>query len=323
MAFDLFFLAILLGMAAFGAWRGAMASAVGLVALLAGYAGAIAAATSLAEPIGQALVVPALAAPAVAGTLGFAVVWLVASAAGDVAIAWDAQRVGSDGRGGVDRALGCAVGLLRGGLVVMLLAVLASWLDAARDLGAVEGLASLPDAADSAAVSASGTVVESLVSTALADAGPAGAVAARITARPAETLGSVQSLLEDPRVAQIFEDRLFWTLMTNDSVDYAMHRAAIRSIVEDPELRGRFADLGLVGSEAREDPEVFRAAMGDVLTEVAPRIHRLQDDPELNALARDPEVIALVQNGDMMALMAHPTIRKLVERASSPSHQRK
>lgn len=317
MALDLIFLSILLAMVAFGAWRGAVASAVGLVALLAGYAGAILAATHLAEPVATGLVVPPLVAPAVAGTLGFAVVWLVASAAGEIAIAWDANRVEQGGRGGLDRALGGAVGLLRGGLVVVLLAVLASWLDAARDLGAVDGLASMPDASDSSAVAASGAAVESLVASALSDAGPAGVMAARITARPTETLGNVQSLLEDPRLTQIFEDRLFWTLMTNDSVDYAMNRAAIRSIVEDPELRGRFAELGLVRPEAKEDPEVFRAAMGEVLAEVAPRIHRLQDDPELNALAQDPEIIALVQNGDMMALIGHPSIRKLIERTSA------
>lgn len=317
MALDLIFLSILLAMVAFGAWRGAMASAVGLVALLAGYVGAIFAATRLADPIAAWLVVPALVAPAVAGTLGFAVVWLVASAAGDLAIAWDANRVEDSGRGGLDRALGGGVGLLRGGLVVVLLAVLASWLDAARDLGAVEGLASMPDASDSSAVAASGAVVESLVTSALSEAGPAGVMAARITAHPAESLGNVQSLLEDPRLTQIFEDRLFWTLITNDSVDYAMNRVAIRSIVEDREMRGRFVELGLVGPEAKEDPEAFRAAMAGVLSEVAPRVHGLQNDPELNEIARDPQIIALVESGDMMALMGHPAIRKLVERVSA------
>ncbi|MBY0399571.1 hypothetical protein K2X89_04705, partial [Myxococcota bacterium] len=267
------------------------------------------------------LVVPALAAPAVAGTLGFAVAWLLASAAGGIAVAWDANRVEEGGRGAVDRALGGCVGLLRGGLVVVLLSVLASWLDAARDLGAVEGLASMPDAGRSSAVAASGALVESAVSSALSDSGPAGAMAARITARPAETLGSVQALLEDPRLGQIFEDRLVWTLITNDSVDHAMNRTAIRAIIDDPDLRGRFVELGLVGPEAREDPEVFRSAMAGVLSEVAPRVHRLQHDPELNQIAQDPEIIALVQGGDMVALMSHPSIRKLVERVSSAKHE--
>lgn len=325
MLLDLLFVSILIAMVALGAWRGATASAVGLVALLAGYAGAIVAATQGADLVAARLVVPALVAPAVAGTLGFAVAWLLVSAAGDLAIAWDASRVEADGRGGVDRALGGFVGLLRGGLVVVLLAVLASWLDAARDLGAIDGLAGMPDAGESSAVAASGAVVESVVSSALAESGPAGAMAARITARPGETLGDVQGVLEDPRLTQLFEDRLFWTLITNDSVDYAMNRDAIRSIVEDPAMRGRFADLGLVGPESREDPKAFRAAMAGVLGEIAPRVHRLQHDPAVAAMAQDPEIIALVQGGDMMALMAHPSIRKLVERISAderpPQHQ--
>jgi membrane protein required for colicin V production len=317
MTFDLIFGAILLALAALGAWRGAVASAVGFAGLLAGYAGAIFAASRLAGWVEGTLVVPGILAPAVAGTLGFVVTWLVASALGELAVAWDRERIEGSSRGVVDRAIGGGVGILRGGLVVVLLAVLASWLDAARDLGVLEGLAGLPDAQESAAVTASGNLVEGVVASALADAGPAAQVAARITSRPGETLASVRSLLEDERLTQIFEDKLFWTLITNGSVDYAMNRAAMRSIVEDPEVRGRFADLGLVGADARGDQQKFRATMGEVLAEVAPKVHRLQHDPELNAIARDPEIIALVEAGNMMALATHPSIRKLVERVSA------
>lgn len=317
MALDWIFAAILLLMLALGAWRGAVASLVGLTSLVAGYVGAIWAASHLAGVVAESLVVPPLVAPAVAGTLGFAVAWLVTGALGDLAIAWDAHRVEDDGRGPVDRGLGGVVGLLRGGLVVVLLAVLASWLDAARDLGVVEGLEVVPDATASTAVAASGELVESVVSTALAEAGPAGQMAARITARPGETLASAQALLEDPRLTQLFEDRLLWTLITNGSVDYAMNRASIRTIVDDAAMRDRFVALGLVEPEAGADRDAFRGALSGVLAEVAPKVHRLQHDPELNELARDPEIVALVESGDMMALIAHPAIRKLVERVSS------
>lgn len=316
MLLDLLFVSILLILAGIGAWRGAVASASGLLALVAGYGGALWAATHLADRVGRALVVPGFVAPAVAGTLGFVVVWLVVSALGDLAVAWDRDRIEGAGRGVGDRVLGGAVGLVRGGLVVVLLAVLASWLDAARDLGALDGLASMPDAGSSSAVAASGNLVESVVGAALSDSGPAGQVAARITARPGDTLQNVQGLIEDERLTQLFEDRLFWTLITNGSVDYAMNRAAMRSIVEDPGMRDRFAALGLVGEPARNDPEVFRRSMATVLEEVAPKVHRLQHDPELNELAQDPEIVALVEAGDMMALMGHPSVRRLVERVS-------
>jgi membrane protein required for colicin V production len=316
MALDLVFVSILLILVAIGAWRGVVASAAGLLALVAGYGGALWAATHLADPVGRTLVVPGFLAPAVAGTLGFAVVWLVVSALGDLAVAWDRERIEGAGRGVADRVLGGAVGLVRGGLVVVLLAVLASWLDAARDLGAISGLASMPDAGASSTVAASGNLVESVVGSALSDSGAAGQVAARITARPGEALQNVQGLIEDERLTQLFEDRLFWTLITNGSVDYAMNRAAMRSIVEDPEMRARFAELGLVSEPARQSPDVFRVSMAAVLEEVAPKVHRLQHDPELNALAQDPEIVALVEAGDMLALAGHPSIRRLVERVS-------
>jgi uncharacterized membrane protein required for colicin V production len=317
MALDLVFVAILLVLVALGAWRGAIASVVGLIGLVSGYAGAIWAATRLADPIGEVMRVPGMIAPAVAGTLGFAVAWLFASALGDVAVAWDRERVEEAGRGLIDRGVGGAIGLARGALVVVLLAVLTSWLDAARDLGVVDGLAAMPDAQSSSAVAASGEVVESVVASALADAGPAGQVAARITARPAETLASVQSLLEDERLSRLFEDRLFWTLITNGSVDAAMNREGMRRVVDDPAMRGRFMDLGLVGAAERDDPDRFRSTMTGVLAEIAPKIHRLQNDPEIDDLARDPEIVALVQSGDMLALASHPSVRHLIERISA------
>lgn len=318
MLLDLIFLSILLSLAAYGAWRGVVASASGLVALVAGYAGGIFAATHFAGWVGATLVLPSMLAPAVAGSLGFAVVFLLAGAIGDVATAWDRERIEGTARGLGDRVLGGAVGLVRGGLVVVLLAVLTSWLDAARDLGAIEGLAAIPDAGTSSAVAASGDLVEGVVARALSDAGPAGQLAARVAARPGVALEHVQGLVEDERLMQLFEDRLFWTQITSGSIDAAMNRAAMRSIIEDPGMRGQFAELGLVAESARTDPEVFRVAMAGVLAEIAPRVHRLQHDPELNDLARDPEIIALVEAGDMMSLIGHPSIRKLVDRVSGP-----
>lgn len=317
MALDLVFFVILAVMVALGAWRGLVATLAGFVALMAGYAGAVVAASTLSGPLGSALAVPALVAPAVAGTLGFAVAWLFASAAGDVAVAWDRERVDGGQRGIVDRVAGGAIGFARGGLVVVLLALLSSWVDAARDLGAVAGLEAMPDAGASTAVAASGALVETVVANAFADAGPAGQVAARITAHPAETLASVQSLLEDPRLTQLFSDRLFWTLITNDSVDYAMNREAMRAVVEDAQMRARFADLGLVDAAAKDDPERFRATMAGVLAEVAPKVHQLQHDPELEALAQDPEIVGLIEAGDVVGLAGHPSIRKLVARVSA------
>lgn len=316
MLLDLLFILVLGTMMALGAWRGAVASGSALAGLVCGYGAAVLAALTCADAVSEHLVVSPLVAPAMAGTIGFMVGWLVASSIADVFVAWDRARVEETGRGVLDRALGGFFGFARGGLIVVLLALLATWLDAARDLGAVEGLAAMPDAERSAVAGATGDLVEAAVSSALAGSGATGEVAARITARPGVALAGFQRILEDERLNQLFEDRLFWTLIMNDSIDYAMNRRAIRSMVLDPEMRGRFVDLGLVGPEARDDAEVFRAAMAGVLSEVAPRVQRLHQDPEIQAMATDPEIIALVESGDTLRLIAHPRIQRVVDRVS-------
>jgi len=316
MLLDLIFIGILLAMAGFGAWRGAVVTGSGLAGLVFGYAGAGLAAMTLSDWVARTLVVPGLLAPAIAGTIGFAVTWLLVSSVADVVVAWDAERLDSQERGPIDRGLGGVFGLARGSLIVVLLALFASWLDAARDLGAVDGLAAMPDAETSSVAALTGDLVEVAVSKAISDSGPAGEMAARITARPGVALGSVQSILEDDRLTDVFEDKLFWTLIMNQDIDYAMNRNSIRSIVKDPVMRGRFADLALVEEGAREDPELFRNAMAEVLTEVGPRISRLHQDPELAELARDPEIIQLVESGSTLALISHPRLRKIVERVS-------
>jgi len=108
---------------------------------------------------------------------------------------------------------------------------------------------------------------------ALADAGAAGEKAARIAARPSRTLGSEQSILEDGRLEKLFEDRLFWTLIQNGSIDYAMNRNAMRSMVLDPGVRGPFADPGLCAAEIQQ-----LLAAGDIFPLIAHlRIKRIVD----------------------------------------------
>ncbi len=317
MLLDLVLLSLLAGMVALGAWRGAVVSGSGLFTLILGYLSAILAAQFGSGWVAKNLVVSGFIAPAIAGTLGFIVAWIVVSSLAGVFVAWDKERTESTGRGFMDRALGGFFGLARGGLIVVLLAVLFSWLDAARDLGAIDGFAAVPDAESSALAAASGTLVEAAISSALSDSGVAGEVAARLTARPGQALGSMKSVIEDERVTELFTDKLFWTLIQNESIDYAMNRNSIRAIVNGAELRGRVADLGLVTEAARTDRSVFRNALAEVLAEVAPRVERLHHDPEMQALGTDPEIIALLESGNTLALINHPRIKRIVERISA------
>lgn len=317
MILDLIFALILLAMLGLGAWRGAVISGSGLFGLISGYAGGIFAATNGSDWVARTLVVSPLLAPAVAGSIGFFVVWLVVSGMTGILVAWDRERIELTGRGPLDRGLGGLFGLARGGLIIVLLSVLVSWLDAGRDAGVIAGLSGIPDTEDSVLTQATGSLVEVAVEAALSEAGPAGVVVARLTARPGQSLESVQAILEDERLNGMLEDKLFWTLISNDSIDYAMNRSAIRSIVNDPEMRGHFANLGLVGEEARDDVDLFRANIKAVLVEISPKVQRLQNDPEVIALASDPEIMLLIESGDTFALMNHPTIRRIVNRVTS------
>lgn len=88
------------------------------------------------------------------------------------------------------------------------------------------------------------------------------------------------------------------------------------SLIHELEVRGRFADLGLVGDAAREDPAVFEETLGGVLTDVAPKAARLHQDPEIPQLAQEPEIPQLAALGDALALIAHPRMKRMVERVA-------
>ena len=316
MGLDLLLGLLWAALTAWGAYRGAIPAGAGLLGLVGGYVGGWMAASHASGWAASTLDVPAWLSPAIAGSIGFFVAWLSIGSLAIVARAWDAERA-EGGRGPLDRALGGAFGFARGGLLVVLLAIGASWLDAARDLGVAEGFDAMPDAETSRLANASGDLVGAAVERALGDAGPAAEVVGRLASRPGVALESVQTLLEDDRLTGLFGDKLLWTLIQNDSIDYALNRQAVRSIVQDPDLRGRFADLGLVEEGAREDPKAFRDELGQVLAELAPKIEHLHESDEMRALASDPEIIALVEARDTLALIGHPRIRKLVDEVRS------
>lgn len=211
MGLDLLFILVLVSMVALGTWKGAVPTGSGLFSMMAGYLGAILLATSTSDWIATRMAVSPLIVPAIAGSIGFFLFWLVARCLAGVVIAWDRLRIEGRSRGFLDRGLGGFFGLARGSLIVVLLALMTNWLDAARDLGVVEGLAALPESESSRVADISGDWVEAAVSSALSGSGKAGEVAARITARPGQALAGVQTILEDERLAEMFQDKLFWT----------------------------------------------------------------------------------------------------------------
>jgi hypothetical protein len=227
-----------------------------------------------------------------------------------------AERHGDEDRSPRDRFLGGVFGVVRGGLIVLLLSWLALWVDALRLTGTA---VPVPEVGGSAAAAVTGRVVETGLSAALSDSGAGGRMLARIAAKPAAALEEVQGVLDDRNVASLRSDEMFWTYVEHGNVDAAMNRAGFSRMSRDPALRARFAALGLVDPAAADDPAVFRRDVGEVLRQIGPKLRGLRDDPELQALLEDPQVVAMVQSGDTIGLLRHEGFRSLVDRVTARS----
>lgn len=319
MLMDLLALAILGLFAAFGAWRGVLATGAGVVTLVVAYGSAGLGATVFGRAVGAHLGGASMLGPVVAGSGIFVLVFVVLGVFAKILQRWDRGRLGDEPRTACDRIGGAGFGLLRGALVVLLMSVLLTWLDAARDMGLLKGMDGLPDTTHSRVGEATSRVIEHAVEAATDpdEASPGARMMARVAARPGVTLASFQSVMDDPRVQAVQRDRLFWTLVENGAAERAINQASLYSIVHDEEMRTRFAELGLVPPEAAGDPEVFRRTMASTLNEVGPIIASLRNDPELAQLAEDPEIQALVQSGNTLGLMTRPEIQRIVARATA------
>lgn len=315
MWFDLIAVSVLGLFVVLGALRGGLASGAGLFSLVAAYLAAAGAAHYAGAPLAERFALPELIAIPLAGTAVFFGTYLLLGGIASLLQRWERRRRGDEPRSGLDRAVGGLFGAARGGMIVLLFAVLVNWIDAARDLGSVEGLEALPETEASSVVQLSETMVEGVLGSMLAEE-DGGAVAARFLARPGTSLQSVTRLLEDPRLRAVQEDPLFWRYAEAGAVDNAMNRASVHAIVHDPALRGQLADLGVVSEAAREDAQVFRGEVREALAVAGPRLRRIREDPELQRLAEDPEILGLLERGDTLGLVRHPEIRQLVGRLS-------
>lgn len=318
MLLDVILVSFLAAFVAVGAWRGALTAGTSVVALLLAYGGGILAAQHLAAPLADRLAIAELYAGAVAGTLGFVATFVVTGLLGSLLRSWDRTRLGDEPRSALDRVMGGVFGGLRGLLVVLLLSWLAIWLDAARDLGAIEGIDRIPQTEDSRIAGATRAAVAEVVGLALVEDGdtpePGARLMAQLAANPGPALSGLKSLLADPKIAELQQDGLFWTLIENGASERALNRLSFYRISHDDEMRGRLADLGIVSGVARDDIEAFRDEARVVFDEVGPRLKGLREDPELQQLAHNPEIVSLLESGNTLALLNRPEIQSLVDR---------
>jgi uncharacterized membrane protein required for colicin V production len=310
---DTVVIAILACFVTAGVLRGGLAAGMSVVTLAVAYAVAILGATRSGPGVAEQLGLPGILGAPIVGAVLFLVAYFVMSAVSAKLKRWERKRrLGS--RSVRDRFLGGCFGLLRGGLIVLLLSVLAIWLDALRETGTADFL---PELGSSRAAAVTESIVETGVESALSDAGVGGRFVARMAARPGASSADLQAVLDNPHIGALQEDRLFWTYVENGAVSDALNQQSFLVVTHDEELRTQLAAIGLVDEEAGRDPRAFRATAEEVLREVGPRIRGLRNDPELQKLIEDPEVASLIESGDTLALLGHRGFRDLVAHVAS------
>ncbi len=295
-----------------GAWRGALATGLGIATLVLAYATAALVGPALAPGIGSRLGLAGLAATVTACSALFVVTYAVLGIA-----ARFARRLGpreNVGRSPRDRFLGASFGALRGLLLALLVVYLAMWLDALRATGTA---AVLPEIGDSVAAEVTSGVVQTAIESAVDTSEPTVRFAARFAARPAVAAAEIQALIDDPSFAQLRSDARFWSDVEDGNLDAALQSPSFQSLARDAQLRQKFAALGLVADEAAFDAEVFRQSIAQGLEEIGPRLRGLRSDPAVQELMADPAVVAMIESGDTLGLLAHPKFRALVNRVGA------
>jgi uncharacterized membrane protein required for colicin V production len=296
-----------------GVRRGGLAAGLGIFTLVVAYGAAIFAAPILASPVADRFGLPGMLGIPVAGSIAFAVAFISMAILAKL-LCRRLDSAGDEGRSLRDRFLGGAFGAVRGAFVVALLCYLALWVEALRLSGAADGI---PPLGNSAAAAMTSSVVEAGIKSALSDSGRTAHVVAKIAANPGAAVVDLQSLVSNPRVVAVQGDKHFWANVEAGAIGAALNTRSFIELSNDAELRHQMASIGMIDQESAEAPDLFRAAVGDVLREVGPRIRKLRSDPELKGLLDDPEVVAMVENGDTFGLMNHPRFRRLVSRVTS------
>lgn len=309
---DTVVIAILVIFTLIGFLRGSLAAGVSVLTLVVAYGVAFVGATRGGAAAAARLNLAEAIGPPLVGCVLFFLSFAVVGSLGGFFVRRQRRRLKGPRSAG-DRLLGGCFGFLRGGFLVLLISFAAIWLDVLRSSGRADFI---PSIAGSRAAAVTALAVEAGVESAMSDAGSRAHLVARMAARPADSLEAMQALMDDPAIAALQGDPLFWARVESGAVEAAMNRRSFLAIQEDAELRGRLANLGLVDAAAAEDPQAFRDTAETTLRELGPRLRGLREDPELQRLVADPEVAGLLQQGDTLALMGHPGFRDLVSRVA-------
>ncbi len=293
-----------------GARRGALSSLLRLAAPLLAYTVAFLGAPRVGPWLGSQFGLAGVLGVGLAGMILFMLSLVLFGVVTWVLRATLGRPFGRRRPNRLSRAGGGLIGAAHGALILLLLGLALSFLDAMR----VSGAANLPELGGSRLVSMTQCVLERAVPAALGDSQPQARIASEFLAHPADTVERVQNVLADPRIEALARDRTFWHHVENGALDQALDRSSFSGIAYDETLRDELAELGLVGDAARTNAAQFRSSARQALQEIAPRLRQLRNDPALHELARDPEIQRALASGDTVTLLRNPEFRALLNR---------
>ena len=177
---DALALAILALFAGIGAWRGTLASAFRLLSLLGAYTAAVIAGPLLGPPLASAAGLPAVLGLPLGGLAAFGATYLLLGAVQLGLQAMQRNKYRPFTRSPADRIGGGAIGALRGSLIVLLVAWLASWASAVQAAGGGSNLG----VGDSRVGALAMRVVGWAAEAAFGNEGPGGRMAGRLLSQP-------------------------------------------------------------------------------------------------------------------------------------------
>ena len=303
---DALLVALVAALAFGGFRRGGLEAGIRFVGLPLAYGGAVFAAIhgggTAAARLGASPWVGWLAA----GTLAFVLVHA------GVGIAALYVRRNTEWISQPSRIAGACFGASRAIVFAIPILWMANFAEGARASGA--GL-DLPDLSGALLPTASQPVFEAGSEALLDQADPSSRLAARFVASPGVALASAQQVLRDPRIRTLQSDAGFWADVERGAVSHAMRRPTFRELARDPAFRRNLGDFGLISQNAVQDAGEFERELAQVLSQVAPRIAAIRNDPAFDELMRDPELRRRLQEGEAMALLGHPGFRALLTRA--------
>jgi len=307
MAIDLVVALALFAFAWLGAHRGGAESGIRFAGLMLAYGVSFFAGKLAGGALAQALGVAPWLGVAGAGLIAFV------AAQGLVELAARSARAASDEPSDASRIAGAALGIARGGLLLLPLLWLAGFTESMRELNPA---AALPDLSGARTAAVGQAVAKVAAERIAADGDGVTRITARFVARPGESVAALSAIASDTRMRVLQSDAGFWSDLESGDVEAALARPTFAQLAGDAELRTRLAEVGLVSETSAVDAQQFHAEMAAVMAEVAPRLQRIKADPAFQELLADETVRARIQAGDTLALLTDPRIQALVATAT-------